>query len=86
MGNGNGLSHGYYAVKALLNGGRLDRRTSIYRAISEKERMGGGVSRGMGKSRRVLVPGGSMHVYGVELANDVVEGFSPSKPPQNQTH
>ena len=37
-GNSNSLHHGYYALKALLNGGRLDKRTAIYRVLREKER------------------------------------------------
>ena len=36
-GNHSGLQHGYYALKSLLNGGRLDHRTAIYRALKEKE-------------------------------------------------
>ncbi len=36
-GNSNNLQHGYYALKGLLNGGRLDKRTAIYRALREKE-------------------------------------------------
>ncbi len=36
-GNSNGMKHGYYMLKAALNGDGLDKRTSLYRALREKE-------------------------------------------------
>jgi len=36
-GNNNGLRHGYYALKATLNGSGLDRRTTLSRALVAKE-------------------------------------------------
>ncbi len=36
-GNKNALQHGLYSLKAMLNGDGLDRRTSLYRALREKE-------------------------------------------------
>ncbi len=35
--NKNALRHGLYSLRAMLNGDGLDRRTSIYRALREKE-------------------------------------------------
>ncbi len=37
-GNKNALQHGLYSLRAMLNGDGLDRRTSLYRALAEKER------------------------------------------------
>ncbi len=36
-GNKNGLKHGLYTLRAMLNGDGLDRRTSLYRALRDKE-------------------------------------------------
>jgi hypothetical protein len=36
-GNKNALKHGLYTYKAMLNGEPLDERTSLYRALREKE-------------------------------------------------
>jgi hypothetical protein len=36
-GNQNALTHGLYVYKAMLNGDGLDKRTSLYRALAEKE-------------------------------------------------
>jgi hypothetical protein len=36
-GNKNRLVHGYYSYKALLNGNGLDERTSLFKALREKE-------------------------------------------------
>lgn len=36
-GNRNNLQHGLYRYKAMLNGDGLDQRTSLYRALREKE-------------------------------------------------
>ena len=35
--NKNALRHGLYSLRAMLNGDGLDRRTSLYRALREKE-------------------------------------------------
>jgi len=37
LGNQNALRHGLYSLRAMLNGDGLDRRTSLYRALTEKE-------------------------------------------------
>ncbi len=37
-GNKNAMRHGLYSLRAMLNGDGLDRRTSVYRALTEKER------------------------------------------------
>jgi hypothetical protein len=37
-GNRNAVKHGLYVYKAMLNGDGLDKRTSLYRALAEKER------------------------------------------------
>src|SRR5438128_7012358 len=36
-GNRNGVVHGLYSCRAMLNGGRLDERSSLFRALREKE-------------------------------------------------
>lgn len=36
-GNTNGIRHGYYSLKAKLNGADLDKRTATYKALIEKE-------------------------------------------------
>ena len=36
-GNKNGSTHGLYVYRAMLNGDGLDQRTSLYRALREKE-------------------------------------------------
>src|SRR5690348_6253818 len=36
-GNKNGVIHGLYSYRAMLNGGRLDERSSLYRALREKQ-------------------------------------------------
>jgi len=36
-GNFHGRVHGYYMLKAAINGPGLDKRTSLYRALTEKE-------------------------------------------------
>jgi len=36
-GNKNAVKHGLYVYKAMLNGDGLDKRTSLYRALAEKE-------------------------------------------------
>lgn len=36
-GNRNSLKHGLYVYRAMLNGGDLDQRTSLYHALREKE-------------------------------------------------
>jgi hypothetical protein len=48
-GNKNGVTHGYYSLKAKLNGADLDKRTAAYKALAEKEQelitaLGGDVS------------------------------------------
>ena len=37
-GNKNAVKHGFYVYKAMLNGNGLDERTSLFRAMREKER------------------------------------------------
>ena len=37
-GNLNGVRHGLYSLRALLSGDGLDQRTSLYKALREKER------------------------------------------------
>ena len=37
-GNKNGMTHGVNVLKAMLNGDGLDRRTSLYHALRDKER------------------------------------------------
>ena len=36
-GNKNGIVHGLYSYRAMLNGGRLDERSSLFRALREKQ-------------------------------------------------
>src|SRR5262245_31863990 len=36
-GNSNSVKHGYYSLKAKLNGADLDKRTAAYRALHERE-------------------------------------------------
>lgn len=36
-GNKNAIIHGVYSYRAMLNGGRLDERSSLFRALKEKE-------------------------------------------------
>jgi len=36
-GNTNGVTHGYYSLKARLSGADLDKRTAAYKALSDKE-------------------------------------------------
>jgi hypothetical protein len=53
-GNTNGVRHGYYSLKAKLNGADLDKRTAAYKALAEKEQelitaLGGDVSAEAGK-------------------------------------
>ncbi len=48
-GNKKALRHGLYSLRAMLNGDGLDRRTSLYRALRDKEQelsiaLGGGLS------------------------------------------
>ena len=48
-GNTNGIRHGYYSLKAKLNGTDLDKRTAAYKALAEREQelivaLGGDVS------------------------------------------
>lgn len=37
LGNKNSVVHGLYSLRAMLNGDGLDRRSSIYKALREKE-------------------------------------------------
>ena len=37
LGNRNGLKHGLYVYKAMLDGDGLDQRTSLFKALREKE-------------------------------------------------
>jgi hypothetical protein len=48
-GNTNGVTHGYYSLKARLSGADLDKRTAAYKPLAEKEQeliaaLGGDVS------------------------------------------
>jgi hypothetical protein len=48
-GNSNGVTHGYYSLRARLSGADLDKRTAAYKALAEKEQelitaLGGDVS------------------------------------------
>lgn len=48
-GNYNGVTHGYYSLRAKLTGADLDKRTAAYKALVEKEQelitaLGGDVS------------------------------------------
>ena len=81
--NQNGLRHGFYSLRAMLNGDGLDRRTSLYRALAEKERelisaLGGDPS----PQERVIIADtvktmlyvGSLDAYLMKLKNLVRKG------------
>ncbi len=81
--NRNGLRHGLYSLRAMLNGDGLDRRTSLYRALRDKEQelvsaLGGDPSPQekaiIGDSVKTLLYIGSLDAYLMQLKSLVRKG------------
>ena len=82
-GNKKALRHGLYSLRAMLNGDGLDRRTSLYRALAEKESeltsaLGGDPSPQeraiIGDSVKTMLYIGSLDVYLMQLKSLVRKG------------
>jgi hypothetical protein len=82
-GNKNSLQHGLYSLKAILNGDGLDKRTSLYRALLDKETelvsaLGGDPSPQeralIGDTVKTMLYSGSLDAYLTQLKSLVRKG------------